>query len=291
MRLAPVPAPLLDREEYVEQAYFFRVYRQRIEDGIPAQEALRSIREELLATTKLPFAIDFLAAEMQLHGRFGEGMGKLSHYFTPFQTFVTQRAEAEEAKFEMRMALRILEREAEYRAQSPQPQALFIYQFECLARNRLGYDTGLSAVAEDGLYSADWREWIAGLRRQLGETDFADLIYLRSQHQVDEVRRRTHDPDFQPRAAVLFGAQEGRIAKAHRGKDPLFMFAALQRHLGYPAVPRPAPGRTKPLFDPQVEFRFQRVENRIALLESEVKGGIDLSQFYKPGTDASAGDE
>ena len=32
-------------------------------------------------------------------------------------------------------------------------------------------------------------------------------------------------------APVLFGAQEGRIAKAHRGKDPLFLFAALQRHL------------------------------------------------------------
>jgi hypothetical protein len=276
-----VPAPVLDREEYIEQAYFFRVYRERIDDNVPAQEALRGLREELLATTRLPLAIDFLAAEMQLHGRVGEGVEKLSHYFTPFQAFVIQRAEAEESKFDTRMALRILEREAEYRAQSPQPQALFVYQFECLARNHLGYDRGLSAIAEDGLFSGDWREWIVGLRRRLGELDFGDLIYLRSQHHVDEIRRRTHQDDVQPAAPILFGAQEGRIAKAHRGKDPLFMFAALQRHLGYPSVPRPAAPRTKPLFEPQVEFRFQRLEARIALLESETKGGIDLSQFYQ----------
>lgn len=276
-----MPAPLLDREEYVEQAYFFRVYRERIADNVPAQEALRGIREELLATTKLPLAIDFLAAEMHLNGRIGDGMAKLTHYFTPFQTYVMQRAEAEESKFEMRMALQILEREAEYRSQTPQPQALFVFQFECLARNQLGYDLGLSAMADDGMYDADWREWILWLRRQLGAVDFADLIYLRSQHQVDEIRRRRFEPDFEPPHRVLFGAQEGRIAKAHRGKDPLFMFAALQRHLGYPSVPRRPALRSKPVFDPPVEFRFQRLETRLALLESEVKGGIDLTQFYR----------
>ena len=38
----------LDRDEYVEQAYFFRVYRERIEENVPAQEVLANIREELL---------------------------------------------------------------------------------------------------------------------------------------------------------------------------------------------------------------------------------------------------
>jgi hypothetical protein len=276
-----VPAPRLDREEYVEQAYFFRVYRERIEENLPAQEILTNVREELLATTKLPFAVDFLSGEAQLHGRIGDGMAKLPHYFAPFQTFVMQRAELEEAKFETRMALRILEREAEYLAGEPIPQALFVYQFECIARNQLGYDRGLEAIAEDGMYDADWREWILWAKRQLGSVDFADLVYARSQHAVDEIRRRTHDPEFEPAGRVLFGAQEGRIAKAHRGKDPLFLFAALQRHLGYPGVPRPAPPRTKPLFEPQVEFRFQRLENRLALLESEARGGLDLSKFYE----------
>jgi len=274
-----VPAPLLDREEYVEQAYLFRTYRERIDDNVPAQEVLANIQEELLSTTKLPYAVSFLSGEMQLHGQIGAGMAKLTHYFTPFQAFVMQRAEADTAKFEVRMALRILEREAEFRAQGGSPAALFVYQFECLARNHLGYDRGFSAMSEDSGYSGEWRDWIQSLRRELGTRDFAELIYSRSQHRWEEWRR-SH-PDREPPAgpAPLFGAQEGRIAKAHRGKDPLYMFAALQRHLGYPAVPRPAPPRTGPLFEPHVETRFQRLEGRIALLEQETKGGIDLSQF------------
>lgn len=32
-------APMLDREEYIEQAYLFRLFAERIEGGIAAQEA------------------------------------------------------------------------------------------------------------------------------------------------------------------------------------------------------------------------------------------------------------
>ncbi len=39
----------------------------------------------------------------------------------------------------------------------------------------------------------------------------------------------------------LFGDKEGRIALANRHKDPLLLFAALERHLNYPTVPRPQP--------------------------------------------------
>jgi hypothetical protein len=278
-----VPVPVLDREEYVEQAYFFRTYRERIDENVPAQEVLASLNAELLATTKLPLAVEFLAAEMRLHGRIGESLAKLPHYFTPFQAFVMQRAEAEESKFDVRMALQLLEREAEYRGGTAQPQSLFVYQFECLARHQLGYDRGLSAVSQDGIYTPEWRSWIDGLRRQLGVTDFAELIYYRSQHAVDEEQRRRPNEAVEAPAPVLFGKQEGRIAKAHRGKDPLHMFAALQRHLGYPSVPRPPRRSNQATFEPQVEFRFQRLENRLALLESETTGGIDLSQFYEQG--------
>lgn len=278
-----MPTPVLDREEYVEQAYFFRTYRERIDDNVPAQEVLTSLNVELLSTTRLPLAVSFLAGEMQLHGRIGDGMAKLAHYFTAFQTFVMQRAEVEDSKFDVRMALRLLEHEAQYRCGTPQPQALFVYQFECIARHQLGYDRGLSAVAQDGLYSADWRDWIEGLRRQLGMKDFADLIYLRSQQFFDEARRLRPEEGLEPSVPVLFGAQEGRIAKAHRGKDPLHMFAALQRHLGYPLVPRPIRKSVRPTFEPHVEMRFQRLENKLGLLESEVQGGIDLSQFYVAG--------
>ncbi len=284
-------APLLDREEYVEQAYFFRVYRERIEERLPAQEVLASIHEELLATTKLPVVVEFLTGEILLHGRISEGMQKLPHYFTPFQCFVMRQAEAEEMKFDTRMGLRVLEREAEYRAEGATQQGLFLYQFECLARNRLGYDRGLAAIAEDGFYDDTWRKWILWIRRQLGTSDFAELVYTHSQQRLEDLRRRAVQTDTLEQMTILFGLQEGRIAKAHQGKDPLYMFAALQRHLDYPGVPRPEPSRGKPLFDPPVELRFQRLENRLALIESELKGGIDLSKFYQSPSnkDSSSG--
>ncbi len=277
-----MPVSPLDREEYIEQAYFFRVYRERLLENVPAQEILTHIREEILATTKLPMAIDFLAGELQLNGKVGVGMNRLPHYFTPFQAFVISRAESDESKFDLRLALQILEREAEFRAEKFHSQGLFMFQFECLARNRLGYDQGMAAVAADPYFDANWKDWILKIRMQLGTVDFADLIYMRSQHRVDEIRRRTNNPAYEASYPILFGVSEGRIAKANRGKDPVYMFAALQRQLGYPAVPRPRPPRSSPVFDPPVESRFQRLEARVALLEQEAQGSLDLSKFYKP---------
>ena len=277
-----MPEPVLDREEYIEQAYFFRVYRERIEENVPAQEVLVSIREEILGTTKLPMAIDFLAGELQLNGKVGVGMGRLQHYFTPFQAFVFTRAEADESKFDLRLALKILEREAEFRAEKIHVPGLFMYQFECIARNRLGYDQGMPAIAGDPFFDAAWKEWILKIRMLLGTVDFADLIYRRSQHFVNEKRRETRNPAYEATTPILFGLAEGRIAKANLGKEPIYMFSALQRQLGYPAVPRPNPPRSTPIFDPPVESRFQRLEARIALLEQETQGKLDLTKFYKP---------
>ncbi len=39
--------PILDREEYIEQEYFFRVYRERLEENVPSQEILRLVQEEI----------------------------------------------------------------------------------------------------------------------------------------------------------------------------------------------------------------------------------------------------
>lgn len=270
---------MLDREEYIEQTHFFRVYRERIEENTPAQEILAMVRDEILTTTKLPMAIDFLAGEMSLRGRVSEAMKRLAHYFSPFQAYIMSKAEEEGAKFDIRIALSILEQLSQYMAETPRSQGLFMYQFECLARNRLGYDEGMEAVSRDPFYSDEWKEWIRRIRPQLGMTDFAEMLYMRSQHRVDEVRRQRGEPDFTPSYPILFESQEGRIAKANIGKDPLYMFAALQRQLGYPRVPRPKPSRSTPLFDPQVEQRFQRIEARVGLLEQEGKGGIDLSQL------------
>ncbi|MBW3539376.1 MAG: hypothetical protein KY476_03830 [Planctomycetes bacterium] len=272
--------PVLDREEYIEQAYFFRTYRERLEEGLPSQDVLGTIQEEVLATTRLPMALDFLRGEILLTGRISDGMERLGHYFTPFQTFVMAQAEEERSRFDQRVGLIVLEREARYRAEGAEPAGLFIFQFECLARNRLGYDRGMQAMAADPLYDETWRDWILKTRLRLGTKDFADFIYYRSQHFVDERRRTSGRPEYQPSTPVLFGAQEGRIANANRGKDPLYMFAALQRQLGYPEVPRPAPKEEAPIIHPVLEERLKRLEKRLAILEQETSGQFDISQFY-----------
>ena len=101
--------------------------------------------------------------------------------------------------------------------------------------------------------------------------DICDLIFLSS----EEYRRRGGELD----KPILFGQKEGKIAWANRGKDPLFLFAALQRHLGYPAVPRPKPEDTQKYLIPQLSYRIERLELRIKLLEEEQRGGINLNRF------------
>ena len=53
---------MLDREEYIEQSHLFRALAERLEEGIAVQESLVSIGQEVLATSKLPMAIDYLVA-------------------------------------------------------------------------------------------------------------------------------------------------------------------------------------------------------------------------------------
>lgn len=270
---------LLDREEYVEQAYFFRTIRERIQQGMSTQELLGSIREELLSTTKLPLALDYLAAELRLTGRFSSAMARLAHYFTAFQTFVVHEAERDEGKFDIRVALEVLEREAEYRSKGGGPQGFFLFQFETLCRNRLGYDRGLDAVAADPAYDEAWREWITTVRRQVGIIDIADLIFVRSQH-YRTVRGDSDKP-------VLFGEKEGKIALANRQKDPLFLFSALARHLNYPMVPRPKHQDSEGQKMLLLSRRLERLEQRLKMLEEETRGGLNLARFYadsKPKT-------
>ncbi|MBA3315497.1 MAG: hypothetical protein H0T47_19700 [Planctomycetaceae bacterium] len=278
-------APPLAREEYIEQEHFFRVLRERTATNVPVQDALSQIREEILATTNLPYAIDFLRTEALHGGRLNPAMTRLAHYFTPFQTYIIASAEGDSTKFDMATALLILERLAGFMADKPTRPGLFIYQFECIARNRLGYDAGLKAAAADAYFDDHWGIWINRVRGMLGTADFADLIYFRSAEHVDQVRRRLQDPERTPEYVILFGSSEGRIARASRGKDPLYMFAALQRQLGYPRVPRVEP-KSEDKLPPALEARLARLEKRLTLLEAETKGtGIDLSEFMKKPPD------
>lgn len=268
------------REEYVEQAYFFRVYRERLDDKLPAQEILQGVAQEILSTTRLPYALEFLSSEMMMHGRVSGGMKRLNHYFSSFQTFLMEQAERDKARFDARIALQVLEKEAEYLGgENPTPQGLFLYQFETLSRHRLGYQEGLKAIASVPMFGPEWIEWIGKIRQALGAVEFTEMIYARSEFRVEEVRKRTGDDDYVPSYPVLFGLQEGRIAKANHGRDPLYMFSALQRHLGYPKVPRPKPPREHRL-DPVLELRLQQLEGRLKLLEAETSGKFDISEFY-----------
>jgi hypothetical protein len=274
---------MLDREEYIEQSYLFKALGERLRENMATQDLLVSLKEEILSTTRLPMAMDFMAAELKLQGRFSSAMEKLSHYFTPFQTFVIAEAEKERGRFHISVALKILEREAQYRADGAKAVGIFLYQFESLCRNRLGYDHGLEAVAGDPLFDAHWREWILTVRRQVGLIDIADLIYVRSEQYILDCRRqgREEPPADKP---MLFGQKEGRIALANRRKDPLLLFAALNRQLGYPAVPKLDPIDHTPEILPTLLRRMERLEARLKLIQEEQKGVIDLTQFYKPAT-------
>ena len=155
--------------------------------------------------------------------------------------------------------------------------------FRSLARTRLGYQDGMAAIAADPMFDDEWRSWIRKAGQQLGMVEFADLIYYRSAFFVEE-RRKTTSATYEPTAPTLFGRQEGRIARANRGKDPLYLFAALQRQLGYPSVPRSKRANEFKLH-PLLELRISRLEKRLQLAETEAKGKLDLAEFYLKPTE------
>jgi hypothetical protein len=263
-----MPLPL---EEYIEQTFFFENFRSRIEDGYSAQEFLTAIRSELLTTVQLPMAIGFLLTDMKHTGILSAAMRRLPHYFTPFQSFVIAESEREENRFDFRVALEILAREAKYRSESPPIQGLFFYQFETLCRNRLGYDRGLEILIQDESYNGDWKAWVTILRQQIGIMDIAEMIFYRSEF----YRTKNADANVVP----LFGNREGQIAFASRKRDPVFLFSALSRHLKYPGVPRPHRASEEENGVPLLQRRVEHLENRLQLLEEELRGGVNLNRF------------
>ena len=96
------------------------------------------------------------------------------------------------------------------------------------------------------------------------------------------LEQRRAIPRIEPSLPPLFGEKEGKIAKASRGRDPLYLFAALQRQLGYPEVPRYTQrddGKTR---WEKIETKLRELETRLKLAEGELRGSVDLSQFGKP---------
>lgn len=276
--------PVLPREEYIEQAYLFKGLNNRMEATDPVQTVMKHLRDEVLATTKLPMAIDFILAELSHVGLMATAMKRLGHYFTPFQSFVIAAGEEDVGRFDMRTAFLILEYEARFRAENVTPVSLFLYQFESICENHLDYDYGLSAMAEDPIYDSVWHDWILSARRKIGMVGLADLIYVHSEYYVQQQERleRSSGEDACLADVVLFGEREGRIALANRKKDPKYLFLALQRQIGYPQAPRPKKADPSTQIIPKMVRQLERFESRLKMLEDEGRdGGINLSQFYK----------
>ena len=273
-------ADMLPREEYIEQAYLFRILWERLGQDLTLQDLLQQCRYEVLATTKLPMAIDFLNSELKHSGAISQGMRRLAHYFTPYQAFLVGQAEEDSGRFDFRTSLLVLQAEALYKSSAQfDRQGLFLYQFESLCRHRLKYDLGLKAMSLDSAYNDDWQEWLMIVQKQLGLVDLADLIYGRSEDFV-EYRKRHLGPDSKTEYPILFGVREGKIAYANRRKEPLFLFAAMQRHLSYPDVPKRETINQTLEMIPQMQRRIERLEARMKLMEEEQRQGIDITKFY-----------
>ena len=274
---------VLPREEYVEQAYLFRILWERLGQALTLQDLMHQCRFEVLATTKLPMAIDFLNSELKHSGVLAPGMRRLSHYFTPYQAFLVEQAEEDRGRFDFRTALLVLQSEANYKASpSFDPQGLFFFQFESLCRHRLHYDGGLKSMSGDPAYSREWQEWLLIVQKQLGLVDLADLIFGRSEEFV-AYRKRHLGPDAQAEYPILFGVREGKIAFANRRKEPVYLFAAMQRHLGYPPVPKQEVVDQTLELIPQMQRRLERLESRVKFLEEEQRQGIDITKFFGKG--------
>jgi hypothetical protein len=269
---------VLNKEEYIEQAYFFRVFRERLLDGQAAQEILAHLHAELLSTTQLVYAAEFMLSELKHSGQLAEAIGRLGHYFTPFQHHVLAQTERDDSRFTMVQGLLILEREAEYRAEQPTPAGLLIYQLEALSRNQLGYAEGLTSMLGDAFYDEEWQGFVKLIRTQLGLRDFAELVFSRSEHYV--LQRRKTDASYEPSFRVLFAEKEGKIAAANRGKDPMYLFATLQRQLGYPQVPRPPKVDPRRNIIDELTRKVSNLEARMSLFEADVTGELDISKFY-----------
>ena len=207
-------------------------------------------------------------------------MRKLAHYFTSFQTYVVAEGEDERGRFDLHVAFEILRYDAEYRAAGASRPGAFLYQFECLCRNRLRYEKGLDAMALDPIYDEDWRKWLETVRRQIGIVDVADLIYVRSQYYADERIRRYGELDSQRADPVRREGGQDRLGQSPQG--PALPVRRLATPSGLPAVPRPKPVDETLQLVPQLLRRMERLETRTETARRRTAG------WHRPDASSTA---
>ena len=62
----------------------------------------------------------------------------------------------------------------------------------------------------------------------------------------------------------------------------MFLFAALQRQLGYPEVPKPRPRDDISTQLEMLKVKFREMDARLRIAESELRGTFDPMKFGKP---------
>jgi hypothetical protein len=60
----------------------------------------------------------------------------------------------------------------------------------------------------------------------------------------------------------------------------MYLFSALSRHLGYPEVPRQKRAAEEENLIPVLQRRIEHLENRLQLIEEELRGGINLNRYF-----------
>ena len=149
-----------------------------------------------------------------------------------------QQTEDERKQFTLRSDFSSLSARGGYRAAQPTQPGLFVYHFRSARPQSLGYDEGLTAMRGDPFYDPDWRDFLALVQapdrrgRFRRYRVFALAVLCAGSAVVGRLCSA---------GLALVWREEGKIAKANRGRDPLYLFAALQRQLGYPEVPRSKP--------------------------------------------------
>ena len=274
-------APVLDREEYIEQAYFFRASASGSPTTCRPRTSSPRLHEELLTTTRLPYAVQFLAAEIKHTGPARQRVREAAALLHPFQAFVIRQAEEEKQRFPMADGAAGAGTRGRVPGRAADQPGLFVYQFETIARNRLGYIDGLAAMAADPLYDADWRATSTSSAGRSATSTSRDLVYLRSELYVTEQRRA--NPAYEPsRAAALRreGGEDRQGQPRPRPAVPVRRAAAATRLPRGAAVTQRDDGKTRSWS--KIETKLRELETRLKLAEGELRGNIDLSQFGKP---------
>ena len=110
--------------------------------------------------------------------------------------------------------------------------------------------------------------------------DNPDAVRVR-EHRGEYVIRIELRVEDEEKGKVI--GREGKIARANRGRDPIYLFSALQRQLGYPEVPRPRRPDELEARVALLEQRIKELENRLKIAESEGGPGaadkLDLSDL------------